>query len=734
MSALDNLSLAASAADELQQADGAIENERICRAIEGPDDVSLMVVNELPLAEAALHYARHGIRVFPLVPRGKVAFRGTHGCKDATTDEERIAQWWSQTPDANIGIATGEGTGFLVLDVDGEEGIASLKRLMPENVELPETAMSQTGKGFHYLFRDNGKYRNSTSGIAPKLDIRTDGGHIVAPPSVHPSGHRYRWLRDSIIADPPEWLSKAILQKTRQPQRSQSAPLPEGDTISEGSRNAALASFAGTLRKRGIEAEELFEHLDTFNQHRCDPPLFEREVRAIARSIAKYPAGVQKFALTDYGNAQRFVVLHGEDIRYTSRAGQWFYWCGTHWQQSHRDEIMRKVFEVPAAIHLEVDYAADNDERDGILKHAVRSQNRPKLEAVLELAKPLLSKDEGDFDKNPMLVSVRNGQINLVTGERLPHRREDFITKHIDIEHDEAATCPRFNEFLDEVTCGDKMLALFLQRLCGYCLTGSTVEQSLYIFHGHGANGKSTLIELLQAIMGPYAAKTPMTTFLNTKGEKATNDLARLRGTRLVSAVEVGRGDRLNEPLLKELTGGDSITARFLFKEYFQYKPQFKIVMSVNDLPRIEAGDEAINRRLCVIPFNATFSPDRCDKHLPDKLREEFPGILRWLVDGAVEWQRHGLDKPQAIAQATASYISTNDTLGEFIKECCISSNGHISAKVFFHTYSKWLKETHGLDTTKTAVGRLMTKKGYGSKVRSKERVYEGMTYDPGKL
>jgi putative DNA primase/helicase len=236
------------------------------------------------------------------------------------------------------------------------------------------------------------------------------------------------------------------------------------------------------------------------------------------------------------------------------------------------------------------------------------------------------------------------------------------------------------------------------------------------------------MLETLKELFGPYAAKTPMNTFLSIKGEKPSNDLARLRGTRLVTAVEVSRNDRLNEPLLKELTGGDTLTARSLFREFFDYRPSFKIIMSVNDLPRIETGDAAINRRIHVVPFSATFAASDCDKDLPEKLRGELSGILAWAVEGCMAWQREGLNPPNAVRSATEHYIGANDMLGEFIKEHCSLGDGWVSAKDFFAHYFKWLKETYGEETNKVALGRLMRKKGFASKPRNGERVYEGLS------
>jgi putative DNA primase/helicase len=689
-------------------------------------------LNNLSLAEAVEQYALNGIPIIPLRVRGKLPIipkdRGGHGSKDATTDLEQVRKWWTEYPGANIGIATGDEASFFAFDIDGEEGEKSLRQLEEMLGPLPRTATQTTGKGRHLLFLDPTGIAQSQGKIAAHLDIRSNGGYIVGAPSVHPSGRKYQWLNEAPVAAAPAWLRDLAAKSLRPTMQQSPASVvnlhPEVTAIAEGSRNASLASWAGTLRRKGLTLEEMLPILSDFNRRRCKPPLDEREVEGVAKSIANY-SPTEKLPFNDYGNAQRFVALHGTDVRYTSYLGHWFVWTGTHWQQTHLDKIIVKAIEVTAAMELEV-----GDEEGGELrKHIRRSQNYSKLEAMLKTAKSLVVVDESKFDLDPYLLSVANGNLNLRTGELHPHRREDFITKYLGIPYDIRALAPRWEQFIREITQDDAKLAAFLQRITGYFLTGDISEQCAFIFHGHGANGKSTFIEVLQTLLGPNAAKTPMTTFLAPKGERIPTDLARLRGVRLVAAVEARRQDEFNAPLLKEMTGGDRIAARFLRKDYFEFNPQFKIVMSVNDMPRIEAGDEAMNRRLVVVPFNATFGADQQDKHLKETLKAELPGILRWAVKGCLDWQRDGLDKPAAVTDATGAYVDDIDLMGAFIKECCREDEDvRVSVNEFHAAFGNWLRDTHGLENfSKRAVGGLMAKRGYKSQSRQKQREYRGI-------
>jgi putative DNA primase/helicase len=348
---------------------------------------------------------------------------------------------------------------------------------------------------------------------------------------------------------------------------------------------------------------------------------------------------------------------------------------------------------------------------------------------MLKMSRSFVLVDESKLDLDSYLLSVANGTLNLRTGELLSHRKEDFITKYLDIPYNVGASAPRWEQFIREITQDDVKLAGFLQRITGYFLTGDISEQCAFIFHGHGANGKSTFIEVLQTLLGRYAAKTPTTTFLAPKGERIPTDLARLRGVRLVAAVEARRQDEFNGPLLKEATGGDRITARFLRKDFFEYPPQFKIVISVNDMPRIEAGDEDMNRRLVVVPFNATFGADQQDKYLKEKLKAELPGILRWAVKGCLDWLKGGLDKPTAVMDATGAYLDDIDLVGAFVKECCREDkDARVSVNEFHASFGNWLRDTHGVENfSKRAVGGLMAKRGYKSVSGHKQREYRGV-------
>jgi putative DNA primase/helicase len=262
--------------------------------------------------------------------------------------------------------------------------------------------------------------------------------------------------------------------------------------------------------------------------------------------------------------------------------------------------------------------------------------------------------------------------VDLRTGEEYVPRREDFCTKIAAVAPANIAT-PLWRAFLDKITAGDSELKSYLKRMAGYCMTGDTSEHVLFFLYGTGANGKSVYVNTLRGIWGDYASAAPMTTFMTSHTDQHPTDLAMLRGVRLVVAQETEIGRQWAETKIKSITGGDPITARFMRQDFFTYTPRFKIVIAGNHKPSLGNVDEAIRRRLHLVPFTITIPPEERDKELFDKLKPEWPGILRWAIGGCLEWQRIGLAPPDTVNAATDEYLAEEDALGRWIEECCIT-------------------------------------------------------------
>jgi len=319
-----------------------------------------------------------------------------------------------------------------------------------------------------------------------------------------------------------------------------------------------------------------------------------------------------------------------------------------------------------------------------------------RLKAMVELTQsaPGLQVAQSVLDADPWLLNVQNGTLNPQTVKFREHRREDLITKIIPTKYDPQATCPQWNAFLEQVMPDNQDQIKFLQKAIGYSLTGSTKEQVLFILYGTGANGKTTFISVIHSLLGDYAMNTPTETLLVKRGNGIPNDVARLRGARFVSANEAEHGKYLAEALVKQLTGGDKITARYLYGEYFDFDATCKFFVTVNHKPNIKGTDHAIWRRIRLIPFIVTIPPEKRDPSLTDKLKSELPGILNWALEGCKFWQEEGLEPPETVKSATKDYRVEMDLIGEFFTDCCIED---INAKTpfgdLYETYTIWCEE-----------------------------------------
>jgi putative DNA primase/helicase len=401
---------------------------------------------------------------------------------------------------------------------------------------------------------------------------------------------------------------------------------------------------------------------------------------------------------TDTSNAFRLVREHGKDIRYNAAWKKWVVWTGDHWQVDEGYLIHEKGIEVIHSIYDQLLKTSDYRDRMEIEKYALQSESLRRRKAFIEsasLAKGM-NITSNDVDKDPWLFNVENGTIDLQKGEFREHRREDMITKIANVAYDGEADCPVWKQFIRKIMDYKPELIEFLQTAAGWALTGDTSEQTMFILFGSGANGKSTFLNVLMKLLGDYAIAASTETFMKKNGDQISNDIARLRGTRFVVTSEAEQGKRLSEPLIKLITGTDAMTARFLYGEFFSFTPTFKIFMASNHKPMIRGTDLGIWRRIKLIPFTTTIAQEKQDKHLEQKLLEEKPGILNWLIEGTRRWFEKGLSAPSIITSATEEYRSEMDVLGAFIKECCVQSpDGIVRAREIFRAYQEWCEENN---------------------------------------
>jgi putative DNA primase/helicase len=428
---------------------------------------------------------------------------------------------------------------------------------------------------------------------------------------------------------------------------------------------------------------------------------------------------------TDYGNALRLIAQHGKDLRYNFQRGRWLIWNGKQWAWDKAGEVTRKAKDAVRAVYSEAAKAQDSGERRALALWASRSEAEARLRSMISLARDEVPVLLEDLDRDPWLLNVANGTLDLRTGELRPHRREDLITKLAPVEYDPNAKCPLWKTFLNRIFGDDEKIIGFVQRATGYALTGSTREQVLFMLYGTGANGKSTFLETLRAMLGDYAQHSDFSTFIARNINGPRNDIARLNGARLVTAQEIQSGQRLDERLVKQLTGGDTVTARFLYGENFEFKPTFKLFLAANHKPVIRGTDHAIWRRIRLIPFTVTIPDKEQDKDLAQKLQGELAGVLAWAVQGCLQWQKEGLAAPAQVTEATKSYREEMDILGGFLEEkCVINKLVEAKAKDLYQAYLEWCEETGEKALTQRKVGMALTERGF-----QKEKTRSGIVY-----
>ena len=435
--------------------------------------------------------------------------------------------------------------------------------------------------------------------------------------------------------------------------------------------------------------------------------------------------------LTDFGNAERFEAMHGHMVRFVYDWGCWLVWTGAHWQTDRKGHIQELAKDTVRAMYEETAECDNKEDREELAKHALRCETAYRLKSTLKLARSVgripISPEELDMDV--WLLNCANGTVDLRTGELRPHRRKDMITKLCPTEYDPAAEAPRFMAFLGEIFDGNSALIEFIQRAVGYSLTGVIREHCLFILHGSGANGKTTLVEAIAAAIGDdYAQRAPVELLLKKRSGSVPTDVARLRGSRFVSAQEVDQGCMLAESLVKTLTGGDKLAARFLYRDYFEFAPTHKIFLCTNHKPEIKGTDHAIWRRVRMVPFNVLIPPQKQDLELPDKLKLETPGILAWAVKGCLSWQKIGLREPTEVLRATEEYRQEQDTMAKFLDDCCVRDKMSTArAGELYEAYQRWCV-ANGVETPSAVrFSYSLADRGFAKDGDREGRFYKGL-------
>jgi len=441
--------------------------------------------------------------------------------------------------------------------------------------------------------------------------------------------------------------------------------------------------------------------------------------------------------LTDVGNAEILAEIAGERLRYNQDEGCWLAFDGKVWRNDRRElhRLYRRIIAHRYAVARSGKSLVTTEGQEITAAEAFAWANTTasngRIKALLEVASsmPAFAVRAEDFDTDRWLLNCRNGTLDLRTGELRKHRAEDLITRITKANFDPKAACPRFRAFISQIALRRKGLEVYIQGALGYSLSGSVQEQVLFVLVGKGANGKSTLIDVFFDVLGSYAKTTPAHTFVKSESRAIRNDLARLKGARFVSAVEINMGKKLDEALTKRLTGGDRITARFLGKEFFEFLPEAKFFLAVNVNPEVSGADDGIYRRLRIVPFDASFALEEMDKDLPNKLKEERDGILAWAFEGFQRWQANGrLIEPECVTEACEGFREMMDTTQAFLDDCTDEDpTGRVPVGSLHDAYLAWAKASCVEPAGKNNFGKLVRQNGLKQSRVDRARYWTGV-------
>lgn len=422
-------------------------------------------------------------------------------------------------------------------------------------------------------------------------------------------------------------------------------------------------------------------------------------------SVTKY------YDLNDYGNGQRLVDIYKNNIRYCNELKSWMIYNGHRWLEDKDGVLERLAKKIIEQIRVQAFKEEDEKKQKSLFDAVTKAGNIRGITGMVKSAstEKIVRIGSETFDRNKYLLNFKNGTFDLNENIFKENKSDDYITKLVDINYDSKATCPRWEQFISEIMGNNEGLIKFIQRAIGYSLTGSCEEQKMFICYGYGSNGKSIMMEILREILNDYSRNMTAESLMAKESTSTANgDIARLKGARFVTAKETKEGRKLDEALIKEATGADTMTARYLYKDEFEFVPEFKLWLATNYKPEITGQDEGIWRRLVLIPFNVQFTSvvndgnGMKDKDLKEKLRTEIPGIINWCIKGCAMWQKEGLSEPKEVLEAVEEYRSESDGLQQFIDENLeISSGACITNKEITDLYNRW--NGSSINTTKFA-------------------------------
>lgn len=740
------------------------------------------------MIDVALAYAGRGWQVFPLQsgtkgrhPDGRSAQLLPRGFLNASGDANLIEDWWQRWPDANIGLSLA-ASGLVAIDADlYKEGCEWNDYIRDRNLPATFTQKSARG-GQHFVFRaaENDRYRGC---LCTGVDIKHKGYILLAPSTF--DGVPYELLDEHAPALRPDWLPEPtnspridlrrqssyekagrgeveellswidpdaggydawveVLQALHAHFEGSPLGLEVADTWSRRGlayrKGDVVAKWSGFEVLGGVTIGSIAHHA---RQNGANLAEISRKYRRQGSVVAT--ADLRSNGTESDGQSLAPDLSHDalalqlgrsgfdRDAKFVASQERWYFWTGQHWQTDENLGYLtrtRKFLRDLAGTLL----ANGGKQISGAAERRFSQlKSHATIVAVASLARgnPYSVAAANAFDSNDYLLGTPNGTVDLRSGELRNARRGDLISRLTSTSPAEPGATPKlWLKFLDEIMGSDTDVIGFLQRAAGYALTGSTNEHKLLFLHGSGRNGKSVFLNSLLNIWGDHGRRVAATTFLSSRTEHHPTDIASLRGVRLAVASELPRGKTWDEATLKDLTGGDRLTARFMRQDFFEFDPKLTLMIAGNVQPSFRGVDAAIRSRVVLVPFAVTIPPERQDRKLEDKLRDEAPEILRWCIDGAIAWQSRGLDVPDVLARASAAYFDAEDVIGQFLQDRtrpdpeAFASNADIGMQ-----FNHWLQLQGLAPWSQRTVIKELKSRGYSEARQTTARGLKGLRF-----
>ena len=680
--------------------------------------------------------------------------------------------------DNNIGLILGSASGNLTdVDLDSPEAAAAAIVLLPPTPMKHGRGGDRTTHYWYTCDRSEPTVRLKAHDGSCLIELRSgtleQSAQTMVPPSIHPDTKELlRWegpLEPAFV--PYDVLLRAV--------HDVAVAALMARYWNSGTRHDLALVFAGYLAVGGVGAERAcalvrgichaardeeancrLRNVDTtYAEFQAGNPVVGRAkfqemvgqdvIKCLDKWLGIRPGHVQnnnisipssstplEFELTDLGNARRFVARFRGKVLHVPAWG-WMYWDGKRWARDEIGIVNQYVHETVDNIREEAEKIARTEDKLRVLRWHHQSQSNARLKAIPEIAASIepIPCSSALFDTKSTQFNVLNGTVDLERGTIANHNPDDLFSKVAPVEYRPDAVCPRFLAFLGQIFAGDTELIAYVQKIFGHILIGGNPEQLFIILFGHGANGKSVLVNTIMDILGPdYAQQMNPETIMErtSNGGAPRNDLACLQGVRLAAVAETGDRNRLNEALVKQLTGGERIRARFLYQEEFEFLPQFTVILSTNHKPYVSDVGHAIWRRLRLVPFNVTIPRDDQDSDLTQKLLQEKEGIFNWLVEGCRMYLEEGLDEPAVVHDATTGYRQEMDTLGAFLDQMTVANpGGNVRSQQLFDTYRTWCEDMGLRPSSQMKLARRLEERGFTKTRRNNGIFWHGLELVP---